>query len=145
MARIVIDGSTVTQHHYRVDDEYVYPASAIKPFVAIAALRALDRLRHDHDAPVDVHTPLRLCRLGWTDCIIDRDATNLRDRTITVGHEIRKMLLVSSNVAFNRLFDFVGHELLNTDVRGLGFPSLRLRHRIRRANNLVASTIGSDD
>ena len=120
----------LVRHGYRVDREYFYPASAIKTFVAVAALRRLAELRAESGLAIDRDTPLVLCTLEESDCREGRDPTNLRGGTITVGHEIRKMQLVSSNVAFNRLYDFVGHRELNTTLSRMGFESARLRHRI---------------
>jgi hypothetical protein len=124
-----IDDRTV-EHGYRVDAEYFYPASAIKPFLAVAALRHLEDLAAAEGDSIAIDTPLNLCLRGETSCTVARDPTNVAGGHVTVGHEIRKMLLVSSNVAYNRLFDFVGHELANRSLHGMGFRSVRLEHRI---------------
>lgn len=118
-------GPLVT-HGWRVDAEYTFAASAIKTFASVAALRKLRRLAVD----VDLDTPLAWCRGEPPRCVIDGDPSNLEGGTITLGHEIRKMHLVSSNPAFNRLYDFVGHDEINEDAWALGFASLRFRHRM---------------
>lgn len=123
-----VEGSAIRQHGYRADDELFYPASAIKPFVAVAALRELQRLREE-DPSLTVDTPLYLCRVADARCALTHDASNLASGRITIRHELRKMLLVSNNVAFNRLYDLVGHHRLNDTFRHLGFDSVRLRHR----------------
>jgi hypothetical protein len=111
----------LVSHGLRVDAEYFYPASAIKTFAAVAAMRALG------DAPLA--TPLALCERGARRCTRTRDPSNRAGGRITIGHEIRKMQIVSDNGAFNRLYDFVGHRALNESLTGLGFASLRIHHR----------------
>jgi hypothetical protein len=123
-------GRRLLEHRYRVDAELFYPASAIKPFVAVAALRHLEELARRHPG-LALDTPLRICAIDEARCRDGVDPTNLEGGHITLGHELRKMLLVSSNRAFNRLYDFVGHERLNASLHELGFGSLRLRHRFQ--------------
>jgi hypothetical protein len=126
----VIPDKPVSVHGFRVDAELFYPASAIKTFVAVAALRELQRLR-GQDGSLSLDTPLFLCRLDDDECRLTADPTNIGSGRITLGHEIRKMQLVSSNVAFNRLYDFVGHHRLNETFLQLGFDSVRIRTRFQ--------------
>jgi hypothetical protein len=124
----------LTTHHYRAGVEYYYPASAIKTFASVAALRELALLKVDREAPVAI------CRKGQAKCATVRDRSNLEGGKITLGHEIRKMQIVSDNGSFNRLYDFVGHRAMN-ELAALGFPSLRVGHRLSTretpAENLV--------
>lgn len=113
-------------HSYRVGAEYVYPASAIKTFAAVAAMRALAKIGE----PVDLDTPLALCRSRARRCTSTRDPSNLAGGVVTLGHEIRKMQIVSDNRAFNRLYDFVGHREINQDLQSLGFHDVHLQHRL---------------
>jgi hypothetical protein len=115
---------TLTSHGYRAGVEYYYPASAIKTFASVAALRALAALG------VDRETPVAICRASATKCTTTRDKSNRDGGKITLGHEIRKMQIVSDNGAFNRLYDFVGHRAMNEALVPLGFPSLRIGHRL---------------
>jgi hypothetical protein len=119
-------GPRMQEHGYRVDAEYVYPASAIKTFAAVAALRKLEALRNEGHA-VGLDTPVAYCE--GTSCQTE-DASNLAGGTITIGHEIRKMQLVSNNVSFNRLYELVGHRELNEDMWALGFSTVRIHHRM---------------
>lgn len=124
-------------HGYRIDAEYVYPASAIKTFAAVGALRVLQDLRKAGHR-VGLHTPLAYCEGNQTRCDITADESNLDGGAITVGHEIRKMQLVSNNIAFNRLYELVGHEALNRSMWSLGFDSLRVQHRMYGVRDPVA-------
>jgi hypothetical protein len=119
-------GPPMEEHGYRVDAEYVYPASAIKTFAAVGALRKLEALRQAGHA-VGLDTPVAYCE--GSSCQA-KDESNLAGGTITIGHEIRKMQLVSNNVSFNRLYELVGHRELNEDMWSLGFASVRIHHRM---------------
>jgi len=122
------EGAAMVEHRYRVDAEYVYPASAIKTFAAVGALRVLEELRaRGHRVGLD--TPLAFCEGATKHCIAE-DISNRDSGMITVGHEIRKMQLVSNNVAFNRLYELVGHQQINEMMWSLGFSSVRIQHRM---------------
>jgi len=116
-------------HRFRVDAEYVYPASAIKTFAAVAALRMVE----GHEG-VDTTTPLARCLpdedSGKVACRLWRDSSDIESGVLTVRHAIRRMQLVSDNRAFRTLFDLVGHERLHRDLWSLGFSTLRLQHRM---------------
>ena len=111
LVTIVEPGAKTTEHGYRVDAEYTYPASAIKTFASVAALRELERMQSEGHA-VELDTPI------------------VADGRFTLGDEIRKMQLVSDNRAFNRLYDFVGHRAMNELAWAMGFDSVRIRHRM---------------
>lgn len=129
-------GPLVVEHGYRVDAEYIYPASAIKTFASVGALLVLRDLRAEGHR-VGLHTPMAYCDGDSKRCK-DEDPSNVVDGTITVGHEIRKMQLVSNNDAFNRLYELVGHRELNERMWALGFPSLRVHHRMYGVHDELA-------
>ncbi|MBS0198625.1 MAG: serine hydrolase [Planctomycetes bacterium] len=120
--RLVRDG-------YRVDAEYFYPASAIKLCAAVAAVQTLHEVSQGGPA-VTVSTPMRIAPLFPGDAAQERDASNLAGATITVGHEVRKLFLVSDNQAFNRLYDVVGHRELNQKMHAAGLTSVVVNHRL---------------
>ena len=106
---------TFISYSYRSDpNEYFYPASTVK---LPTALLALEKLR----------------LLGIEG--LDRNTTMLvgeEDSGESVGHSIREILLVSSNQAFNRLYDFLGQDQLNLRMRQAGFEGTRIMHRLER-------------
>lgn len=121
----------LVRHGYRVDAEYIYPASAIKTFAAVAAMHAVAELPATASgARADLDTPLASCTWGASRCARTRDPSNQGGGTITLGHEVRKMQIVSDNHAFNRLYDFVGHREINLYLRTHGFPDVRIEHRL---------------
>ena len=123
-------GRSLRSFGYRVDAEYEYPASAIKLLMAAAALRSLEELGQSSGKPLGIDTPLGLCVGAQTSCAVMRDPGNPDGGHITIAHEIRKMLLVSDNAAFGRLYDLVGHRALNERMGEWGLASVRLRHRM---------------
>jgi hypothetical protein len=112
-------------HGYRLGAEYVYTASAMKLAVSIGVLAAMAEQRAA-GVPLELTTPLRLCPLGDGPCDVTADASNLDGGTITIGHELRKMHLVSDNQAFGRLLDVVGAGALHARLAGWGLADVRL-------------------
>lgn len=116
--------ATVHQAGYRVDAEYIYPASAIKTILSVASLSEARRRGGG------MKTALGLCDASR--CRAIRDRSNRGRGELTVGHAIRKIQLVSDNDAFGQLFDFVGQARLNESLWELGLSSVRLHHRMGR-------------
>lgn len=112
---------------YRLnDDEYFYPASTVKLPVALLALEKINRL----DVPGLGRDTVMLTDAGGhgqTEAISDPTAAG---GLPSVGHYIRKVLLVSDNDAFNRLYEFVGQSEINETLRSRGFDGTRILHRL---------------
>ena len=114
-------------HVYRVDPgEYFYPASTVKLPTAALALEKLNRL----DLPgLDRDTAMLTGSAAnyQTEARVDETSpTGLP----SVGHYIRKILLVSDNDAFNRLYEFIGQQELNESLRRKGHYDTRIIHRL---------------
>jgi hypothetical protein len=60
---------------------------------------------------------------------VDWDSTNTTLRP-SIAHYIRKVLLVSDNDAYNRLYEFMGPGPLNATLRARGYRQVRLMHRL---------------
>ena len=115
---------------YRVGAEYFYPASAIKLGAAVTALQTIEQLQAQAHSSDLLQVPLTIAPLFAGDAAQTNDPSNLDGGRITVGHELRKMALISDNQAFNRMFDLVGHENLNRNLRALGLDSVVINHRL---------------
>ena len=118
----------LTEHAFRVDAEYVYPASAIKTFATITALHTLEELRSTHGRRLGLDSPLAYCSGRTEHCTRSEDESNLDSGLITLGHEIRKMQLVSNNTAFNRLVQFTGMDEMHGILKEMGFEEVRVFH-----------------
>jgi hypothetical protein len=49
----------------------------------------------------------------------------------TIAHYIKKILLVSDNDAFNRLYEFLGQEYINNTLHKMGYSSVQIIHRLQ--------------
>ncbi|TAE52321.1 MAG: hypothetical protein EAZ89_08660 [Bacteroidetes bacterium] len=118
-----------TTHTFRVDaGEYFYPASTVK---FPAALMALEKLNTLSVNGLNTYTPM------LTDSIESWQIPAWKDSSAqnglpSIAHYIKKILLVSDNDAFNRLYEFMGQGPLNEGLRAKGYD-LRLMHRLERA------------
>ncbi|MCC3157530.1 class A beta-lactamase-related serine hydrolase [Hymenobacter sp. 15J16-1T3B] len=103
--------------------EYFYPASTVKLPTVAAALQKLQRLHLEREMPLRIDSTFA----GQTRVLLDSTAPGRRP---TIGQYVRKILLVSDNDAFNRLYEFVGQAELNQDLRHWGLPGTRIIHRL---------------
>lgn len=124
------DGPRLVQHGFRLGAEYFYPASTVKLFAAVAAVELLAELRRTTGLPIDLDTPLVFHPLFADDVREESDPTHRGGGRITVGHEIRKLFLVSDNEAFNRLYELVGQECLAKSLERAGLDGGRIVHRL---------------
>ncbi len=115
---------------FRVDeDEYFYPASTVKLPTALLALEKLNELAIDG---LDRHSTMLTGAAGPTQTPVLSDASSPTGLP-SVAHYIRKILLVSDNDAFNRLYEFIGQKSLNESMHGKGYRGTRIMHRLEIA------------
>jgi len=124
------------RHGYRVGAEYFYPASSIKLCAAVAALQTIEKLQTENGTGDLLAAPLEIAPLFSGDAAQTNDTSNLKSGRITVGHEIRKLALVSDNQSFNRLFELAGHAQLNRAMHELGLRSVVINHRLSETRNI---------
>jgi hypothetical protein len=129
------DRPVLVQHTFRAADEYLYPASTVKLFAAVAALETLAALRRDTGLAIDADTPLVFHPLFPGELREDTDPTNLVNGRFTVRHEIRKLFLVSDNEAFNRLYELVGPGGIAASLARAGITGGRIVHRLSEARS----------
>lgn len=129
-------GATLRRASFDAGPAYWYPASTIKSCAVVAALLELDELAARTGRPIDRDTPLAFYPLFDGEGLEARDPTHERDGTITAAHLARKVLLVSDNPAFNRLYDLCGRDGLDRHMRALGLDGIKIRHRLSVARSL---------
>ncbi|SNC77526.1 Beta-lactamase enzyme family protein [Hymenobacter gelipurpurascens] len=111
------------QHNYRLNArQYFNPASLVKLPTAALALEKLNQLQK---TGLSRRTPMATgvghsCQTA-APYIVSPDS----DRINTVGNYIKRMLLVSDNQAYNRLYEFLGQGPLNQRLQQLGYPDAR--------------------
>jgi Beta-lactamase enzyme family len=116
-----------TDHTFNLNaDTYFYPASTVKLPVAILALQKLNEL---NIPGLDKNTMMITGENGdgQTEILNDPSAPDGRP---TIAHYIKKILLVSDNDAFNRLYEFLGQEYINTSLHRMGYKDVQIIHRL---------------
>ena len=117
-------------YFYRVNpNEYFYPASTVK---FPASLLALEKLNGLNIKGLDKYSPMLTdsCEgiSNYPPQYLDETAV---DKTPSVGHYIKKILMVSDNDAHNRLYEFMGQELFNKNLYLKGYNNVRIVHRLQ--------------
>ncbi|MBD2768703.1 serine hydrolase [Hymenobacter sp. BT664] len=114
-------------HTYQLNPgQYFNPASLVKLPVVALSLEKLNKL----NKPGVHRRTIMATGTAW------RCQTPVRfaapadsDQAATVGNYIKRMLLVSDNLAYNRLYEFLGQRPLNDRLAQLGYPNARITRR----------------
>ncbi len=116
---------TLTTYSYRSDsNEYFYPASTVKLAASVLALEKLNALK------IDKSTTFQTLKNRPSQLEIKTD-TSAKSGLPSVEHYIKKILLVSDNEAYNRLYEFLGQRPFNETMHTKGFNGVRLTHRLQ--------------
>ena len=116
-----------TTYRYRVDaNRYFYPASTIKLPAVLLSLEKLNKLG------IDKYTPMMTDAARPEQTAVTADTTS-PDGLPSVAHYAKKILLVSDNDAFNRLYEFIGQEAFNDSMQAKGYRHTRALHRLEIA------------
>jgi hypothetical protein len=117
-----------TTSEFQVNDKrYFYPASTVKLPVAILALQKINELNQQGIA-IEKNTPFVISQPNDTTVIAAKDSTSLH-QTLTIGHLIKRIFLVSDNEAYNYLFDFLGRDYINNELKKRGFVNSQIMHK----------------
>jgi len=116
-----------TDHYFNISDSsYFYPASTVKLPVAILALQKLNELKI---SGLDKNSTMisEADHSGQSEVYNDPSSPDGRP---TIEHYIKKILLVSDNDAFNRLYEFLGQEYINNTLHKMGYKEVQIIHRL---------------
>jgi cell division protein FtsI/penicillin-binding protein 2 len=118
---------SLTDHFYNVNSSrYFYPASTVKlPIVALA----LQRLNELNKKGLDKNTTMITEADGDGQTAVHNDPS-AEDGRPTIANYIKKILLVSDNDAFNRLYEFLGQEYINKNLHRMGYKDVQIIHRL---------------
>ena len=108
---------------YRQGAEWIAPASTVKLPIAIFTLLRLAQLGLPRTARLKVIDPPHCA--AQADELAEFEAI---ERTLT------RMLVVSDNGAYNRLYEFVGGDRLPSLLKRFGFPNAKLQARLGTCN-----------
>ena len=123
------DGGKVTysENGFNLDPgSYFYPASTVKLPVAILALQRLRELNlqgldRNSTMVTDAAYP------GQTAVFNDPSSADGRPN---IAHYIKNIFLVSDNDAYNRLYEFLGPEYINRELKRMGYADVEIIHRL---------------
>ena len=116
-----------TTHSFNLEDSrYFYPASTVKLPIALLALewleeQQLDGLNMETTMLTDSVRPSQLP--AWSDSTAPNGLPS-------IGHYIKKILLVSDNDASNRLYELLGMDYINTKLREKGLANTVITQRL---------------
>ncbi len=115
------------RHTWHLDSaRYFNPASLVKLPVCIAALEKL----HRYEAQgVTLATPMATGVAYRCQTPVTHPHARDPDRVASVGNYVRRMLLVSDNDAYNRLYEFVGQAELHDRLTAWQMPTARITNR----------------
>src|SRR5581483_6528144 len=110
---------------YLETKNYYYPASLVKlPLVAIA-LEKINRLNKKgltKDTRLQVDSAWYCQKKQWRD-------TTSKNHYASIAHYIKKMLLVSDNYSYNRIYEFLGPAYINKRLHEMGYKRIMVNQR----------------
>ncbi len=107
---------------------YFYPASTVKLPQVVLALQKLNQL---NQPGVNLFTTMLSDSVYSGQLSVTRDSTSHNGKP-SIAHYAKKILVVSDNDAFNRLYEFVGQRETNAALRSRGYQA-RFLHRLERS------------
>jgi Beta-lactamase enzyme family len=110
-------------------DNYFYPASTVKLPIAIMALQKLNEL----EIPgLDKYSTF-ITEAGYNKQTPVYNDPSTPDGKPNIAQYIKKILLVSDNDAYNRLYEFLGQEYINEQFQKMGYQHAQITHRLEIA------------
>ncbi|MCW5920996.1 MAG: serine hydrolase [Saprospiraceae bacterium] len=131
-----------TFHHNTDSTRYFYPASTVKMPVALLALEKINHLRRSGYPRLHRDTPYRLDSLRPFQQSLTHAPTAPNGKP-SIAHDIRQIFVTSDNLAYNHLFEFLGREYINRQLREKGYTRTGILHRFNypQRDNRHASPI----
>jgi hypothetical protein len=116
----------ITYQYGMNKNRYFYPASTVKFPAVLLALEKLNKLKI---RGLDKYSTMLTdsAYSGQTPVMADTSAQN---GLPSVAHYAKKILLVSDNDAYNRLYEFVGQQAFNEMLKAKGYVDSRFLHRL---------------
>jgi hypothetical protein len=120
-----------TNYYYQFDSlRYFNPASTVK---LPLALLTLEKLRDLAPYGVDMDTPVKIDSSYRGQTTMYQDSTS-ENGLPSMGQFIKKVFLISDNVAYNRMYEFLGQQYINRRLHAMGYPDLRITRRFVKMN-----------
>jgi hypothetical protein len=107
---------------------YFYPASTVKlPLV----LLSLEKLKNLNIQGLNKFTTMFHDSVYRGQLSVKSDST-AENGLPSIAHYAKKILVVSDNDAYNRLYEFMGQKEVNRILHAKGYSSIRILHRLER-------------
>ena len=114
-------------YHFNLNAaKYFYPASTVKLPVVLLALQKLNELKI---AGLDKDATMITLQDFSGQTPVYNDPTSPAGKP-SIAQYIKKILMVSDNDAFNRLYEFLGQEYINTELQKRGYGDVQILHRL---------------
>jgi hypothetical protein len=121
-----------TSFGYRINNsEYFYPASTVK---FPASVLALEKINNLNIKGLTKETTMFTGAEFQKRTPVTKDTTS-KNGLPSIAHYIKKILMVSDNDAFNRLYEFIGQEAFNETLHQKGYENTRIFHRLQVGMN----------
>ena len=122
------------QYTYHLDPKnYFYPASLVK--LPCAAL-SLEKLNFLKIPSLDKNTCMQTDSAYACQRKVTKDSTAF-NKIPSVANYLKRMLLVSDNDAYSRIYEFLGQQYINNALAKKGYPEIRIVHRFDADCNAI--------
>ena len=106
---------------------YFYPASTVKLTCSVLALEKINRLKRTI-SELDKSTPYRMDSVRRMQIPFAQNPL-AKNALPSIEEDIKEVLIVSDNFAYNHLFDYLGRDYINENLAKKGFTNTRIMHR----------------
>jgi len=108
---------------------YFYPASTVKMPVAALAIQKINELREEYPA-LSIYSTMKVDSVAAYQTAAQLDSTS-KTGFPSIAHYIKKLFVVSDNNAYNRLYEFLGQDYINQELKEKGvFSNSRVVSRV---------------
>lgn len=119
--------AALKNHYFNVNPaRYFYPASTVKFPIVLLALQKLNELK---DKGIDRNSTMITETAFSGQTAVYNDPTS-PDGKPSIAHYIKKILMVSDNDAYNRLYEFLGQDYINSELHKKGYEDVQILHRL---------------
>lgn len=117
----------LNNYYFNVDPtRYFYPASTVKFPISLLALQRLNELK---EKGIDKNTTMITETGNDSQTAVYNDPSSFDGRP-TIAQYIKKILMVSDNDAYNRLYEFLGQDYINDQLHKKGYNDVQILHRL---------------
>lgn len=114
---------TFKNYYYNYDPElYFNPASTVK---LPLALLSLEKLNNIGNKKVNKYTAMQFDS-SYTGQTTEYQDSTSQSHLPSIAHFIKKAFLVSDNDAYNRMYEFVGQQTINSALHAKGYKDIRI-------------------